>query len=275
MKGRPSTPLAGSTETGPGAAQARRKTPLDFARGERWSSSAGSINPNGRPRSRRAPPLRFFVTGTDTGVGKTEVSAALLEAMVAQGLRPFAFKPCESGGNADSQTLWEAAGSWQKRQAVCLYRFRAPLAPALAARAERKKVQWRRLLSGFRALGDGPGVVEGAGGLFVPLDERHDVIDLIEATGLPVVLVARAGLGTINHTVLSLDALLARGLGVAAVVLVQARRGWEPSLPTNRPELERRFPHLPFLGPLPFSPHAKPRRALMAKALAPLIASEL
>lgn len=222
---------------------------------------------SGRGRHR----LRFFVTGTDTGVGKTEVAAALLASMVEQGLRPFAFKPCESGGNVDSQTLWEAAGRWQPRASVCLYRFRAPLAPALAARAERKKVIWRRLRAGFRALGDGPGVVEGAGGLFVPLDDRHDVIDLIDATGLPVVLVARAGLGTINHTVLSLEALLARRITVAAVVLVQARRGVDPSIATNRPELERRFPRVPFFGPVPFSPHAHTRRALIARVLAPLV----
>lgn len=215
--------------------------------------------------------LRFFVTGTDTGVGKTEVSAALLSSMVARGLRPFAFKPCESGGNADSENLWKAAGGWQSRQSVCLYRFRAPLAPSLAARAERKRVDWKRLLSGFAQLGEGPGVVEGAGGLFVPLDDRHDVIDLIEATGLPVVLVARAGLGTINHTTLSLQALASRKLPVAGVVLSQATRGRELSLPTNRPELERRFPKVKFFGPVKFVPHEDRRRALLSKTLAPLL----
>ena len=214
---------------------------------------------------------RFFVTGTDTGVGKTEVSASLLSSMVKWGLRPFAFKPCESGGNADSENLWKAAGGWQSRQSVCLYRFRAPLAPSLAARAEQKRVNWKRLLSGFAELGDGAGVVEGAGGLFVPLDDRHDVIDLIEATRLPVVLVARAGLGTINHTTLSLQALALRKIAVAGVVLSQATRGRELSLPTNRPELERRFPKVPFFGPVTFVPHEDRRRALISKTIAPLL----
>ena len=247
LKGRPSTPLG--------------------------LNGGFGLNGRGLSRSRRAESrrARFFVTGTDTGVGKTEVSAALLASMVDLGLRPFAFKPCESGGNVDSEALWEAAGRWQPRASVCLYRFRAPLAPALAACAERKQVSWRRLLSGLRAAGDGPGVVDGAGGLFVPLDDRHDVIDLIDATGLPVVLVARAGLGTINHTVLSLDALLARHITVAAVVLVQVRRGVDPSIATNRPELERRFPQVAFFGPVPFKPHAHTRRALIAQVLAPLV----
>lgn len=210
---------------------------------------------------------RYFVTGTDTGVGKTEVSAALLSLLP----RPFAFKPCESGDNADSEALRQAAGAWQSPDSVCLYRFKAPLAPAIAARQERRRVDWKRLLSGFRALGKGPGVVEGAGGLFVPLDDRHDVIDLIEATRLPVVLVARAGLGTINHTVLSLNALAARKVPVAAVVLVQAVDRVEASLKTNRAELERRFPRLRFLGPVGFEPSAVARRRRLRRHLAPLL----
>jgi dethiobiotin synthetase len=213
-------------------------------------------------------PNRFFVTGTDTGVGKTEVSAALLSLMT----KPFAFKPCESGGNEDSEALWRAGGSWQPKETVCLYRLKEPLAPLLAARAERKRIDWKKILSGFRALGKGPGVVEGAGGLFVPIDERHDVIDLISATKLPVVLVARAGLGTINQTTLSLQALAQRKIPVAAVVLSQATRGREPSLPTNRPELERRFPKIRFFGPVPFVAHEDRRRALLAKTLASLVA---
>jgi dethiobiotin synthetase len=210
---------------------------------------------------------RFFVTGTDTGVGKTEVSAALLSLMT----KPFAFKPCESGGNEDSEALWKAGGSWQPKETVCLYRLKDPLAPLLAARAEGKRIDWKKILSGFRALGKGPGVVEGAGGLFVPIDERHDVIDLISATKLPVVLVARAGLGTINHTTLSLQALAERKIPIAAVVLSQATRGREPSLPTNRPELERRFPKVRFFGPIPFVAHGERRRALLARTLAPLL----
>ena len=207
--------------------------------------------------------MRFFVTGTDTGVGKTEVSAALLSAMVKRGERPFAFKPAESGGTGDADTLREAGGGWQSLEDVCLYRLEKPLAPALAAREEGVKIEWKRVLSHFKTFGRGPGVVEGAGGLFVPFDGKRDVIDLIAALKLPVVLVARAGLGTINHTALSLDALHARKLEVAAVVLSRGVRGEDPSIPFNRPELERRFPKVRFLGPVPFMPNAGSRRTVL------------
>lgn len=214
---------------------------------------------------------RFFVTGTDTGVGKTEVSAALLSLLARRGARPFAFKPCESGGTGDADTLRAAAGGWQSERSVCVYRLKAPLAPAIAARLEKRRLDWKKLLSGFRALGAGPGVVEGAGGLFVPLVGARDVVDFIATLRLPVVVVARAGLGTINHTTLTLEALRARRLPVAAVVLVQASRGVDPSIPHNRAELERRFPSTRFVGPLPFLPKAKARRAAFEAALTPLL----
>ncbi len=210
---------------------------------------------------------RFFVTGTDTGVGKTEVSTALLSLLVEAGARPFAWKPCESGGTGDGDALWRAGGAWQPRGSVCCYQLGAPLAPALAARKEGRRLDWKRLLSAFEGLGPGPGVVEGAGGLFVPLAGGRDVIDLIEACALPVVLVARAGLGTINHTTLSLNALAGRGLEVAAVVLCRASPARDPSIPFNRTELERRFPRTRFVGPVPFIAAASRRRSALKRAL--------
>ncbi len=214
---------------------------------------------------------RFFVTGTDTGVGKTEVSTALLSLMAARGLRPFAFKPCESGGGDDSERLQRAGGGWQSLKTVCLYRFQAPLAPALAAKAERRRVQWQRLLLGFERLGKGAGVVEGAGGLCVPLDAQHDVIDLIEALKMPVVLVARAGLGTLNHTALSLGALALRKIPVAAVLLSQSTAKADVSAGTNRKELERRFPRHVFIGPIQFESRRGRRETLFQEALAPVL----
>jgi dethiobiotin synthetase len=213
---------------------------------------------------------RFFVTGTDTGVGKTEVACALLAGLAARGARPFAYKPCESGGVEDTERLWDAAGRWQPKPTVCLYRFREPLAPAVAARRERRKVEWQRLVEGFRALGRGPGVVEGAGGLFVPMGEGFDVVDFAEALALPVVLVARAGLGTINHTTLSLHELKRRKLRVAAVVLSQASPVADLAMRTNKAELQRRFPRVTFLGPAPHLRRASSRRAAFLRLTAPL-----
>ncbi len=200
--------------------------------------------------------VRFFVTGTDTGVGKTEVSAALLRALARAGRRPFAFKPYETGVAArgvpaDALRLQHAAGGHQPLERINLFRFEAPLAPGIAAHAEERRAPFSKVMRAFEAFGRRAVVVEGAGGLFVPLDGRLEVVDAIEAMALPVVLVARAGLGTLNHTSLTLEALAARKLPVAAVVLVQGTTS-DPSVPFNRPALERRFPKVRFLGPVPF-----------------------
>ncbi len=209
---------------------------------------------------------RFFVTGTDTGIGKTEVSCALLSLMK----RPFAFKPCESGGTGDTDALREAGGGWQSVESICVYRLKAPLAPLQAAQKERKRIDFAKLLRAFETL-EGDGVVEGAGGLFVPITRQHDVIDLAQELALPTVLVARAGLGTVNHTTLSLRALAERTLKVAAVVLMQSTPGNDEAIAVNRAELQRRFPRTRFIGPVKFEPDAKKRRAALRKALRALI----
>lgn len=211
--------------------------------------------------------MRFFVTGTDTGVGKSEVSASLLRAMVLRGETPFAWKPCETGGDADSTKLWSAAGRWQKKEDVCTYRFTKPLAPGIAAQLEKKKIDFDKLKKVFKKFGKGAGVVEGAGGLHVPLTPKHDVIDLIAALGLEVVLVARAGLGTINHTTLSVNALRARKVTVAAIVLSQSDRLEDPSVRHNAPALRRRFPKIPVLGPVPYMTRPSEREALFDSLL--------
>lgn len=219
---------------------------------------------------RRTLTTRLFVTGTDTGVGKTQVSVALLEVLAARGEKPFALKPYESGGTGDSAALWRAAGGWQPRDSVCLYSYRRPLAPALAAKRG-DAGDPRTVLAMLRRFRAHPQVVEGAGGLHVPLTRRHDVIDLIDLLGLPVVVVARAGLGTINHTTLTLDALAARGATVDGVVLVQASQARDPSIPLNRPELERRFPRVPFVGPVPFLRNPAARARAFRRAVAVLL----
>ena len=213
---------------------------------------------------------RFFITATDTGVGKTGVACALLEELAARGLEPFAFKPYESGGGGDGERLRVAAGGRQAIESVTLHRFEAPLAPGIAAKLERRSPSWRHTLAGFRRLGRGAGVVEGAGGLFVPLDGLHDVIDLIVALDLPVIVVARAGLGTINHTALTLAELARRRQRVAAVVLVKSARTADESERWNRAELERRFPRTRFVGPIPFVAQARRRAEVMRRAVGEL-----
>jgi dethiobiotin synthetase len=215
--------------------------------------------------------MRVFVTGTDTDVGKTEVSCALLSVLAQRGLKPFAWKPFESGGTGDAERLWDASGRWQAGASVCTYRLETPLAPHMAAQKEGVRVDWRRVTRAFADIGPGPCVVEGAGGLHVPITAKRDVIDFIEELRLPVLLVARAGLGTINHTSLSLNALFERKLKVLGVVLTATSPAKDEAVRLNRAELARRFPRVTFVGPVPFVADAMKRRAAVVRALRPLL----
>ncbi len=219
-------------------------------------------------------PFQVFVTGTDTGVGKTQVSCALLSLLADSGLSPQGFKPYESGcaslsAPSDALAMRSAAGSGLPVDAVCPHRFRAPLAPGVAARRLGREPDWDVTLAAWERLRHGPVVVEGAGGLQVPLDSRHDIIDLIQELRLPVLLVARAGLGTLNHTALSLAALASRNIPVLAVLLSRSTPSRDSSERDNREMLVERH-GVPVLGPVPFVREARRRHAAFRRALLPL-----
>jgi len=218
---------------------------------------------------------RYLVTATDTGAGKTEVACALLSLMADAGLHPAAFKPYESGcedlaAPADAVALKAAARTEDDLALICPHRFRLPLAPGVAARRLRRDPPFDVTLELFRAFDGRALVVEGAGGLLVPIDRRRDVIDLAAELALPVVLVARAGLGTLNHTGLSLQALAARKLRVAAVVLSRSSPGADPSVRDNATLLAGRH-RVRVLGPVPFVADPSRRRAAFRRALRPLL----
>lgn len=228
---------------------------------------------------RRGAPFRVFVTATDTGVGKTEVASALLSLLADAGLRPAPFKPYESGcarldAPADALALRAAARSEDPLERICVHRFRAPLAPGVAARRLGRRADLRPVLAAYRSFAGRPMVAEGAGGLLVPLDARRDVVDLIALLRLPVVLVARAGLGTLNHTGLSLSLLEARGLPVRAVVLCRNTPAPDPSVADNA-ELLRERHGVEVLGPVPWLRSAAARRTAFRRALRPLLAQYL
>lgn len=219
--------------------------------------------------------LRFFVTGTDTGVGKTEAACALLALLADAGRQPAAMKPYESGcidwhRPADALALKAAARCDDPLVQVCPYRYRAPLAPGVAAARRRETPSFARVLALARSFGARPLVIEGAGGLFVPIDARRDIIDLIEALHTPVLLVARAGLGTLNHTGLSLDALTRRGLSVRAVLLTKVIAARDPSEQDNAEWIRRRH-GVPVLGPVPYVRSPARRQAAYRQALRPLL----
>ena len=199
----------------------------------------------------------LFVTGTDTSVGKTEVACALLADARARGVDAVGMKPAQSGvapgEPSDAERLRAASGGVEPLEAICPYTFAAPLAPAVAARVEGREISFARVVAAARALAARHQaiVVEGAGGLLVPLTDRETYADLASELALPVLVVARAGLGTVNHTALTVEALRRRGLGVLAIVLDRTAPEDDPSVPHNATEIARLTGVAP-LDPLPY-----------------------
>jgi dethiobiotin synthetase len=175
---------------------------------------------------RHARPRGVFVTGTGTEVGKTVVAAAIARTLAATG-SVAVFKPAVSGldeyppGLPDHELLRLAAGSTQSDEEIAPYRYGPPVSPHLAAALAGAPIEPERLLAvaGVAAGSADSLVCEGVGGLLVPLTPTYLVRDLAVALGHPLVVVAPPGLGTINHTLLTIEAARAAGLAVAAVVL--------------------------------------------------------
>ncbi len=159
---------------------------------------------------------RFFVTGTDTGVGKTVLSALLCAALDAS-----YWKPIQTGAeeDSDSRTVAELAGLTPERICPETYRFAPPVSPHLAARWAGTRIELAKiqLPEGAKS---GPLIVEGAGGVMVPVNGSQFMVDVMKHLGLPVLLATRSALGTINHTLLSLAALRRAEIDVAGVVIM-------------------------------------------------------
>ncbi|WP_025321598.1 dethiobiotin synthase [Deferrisoma camini] len=208
------------------------------------------------------------VAGTDTGVGKTRVAAALAQALRNRGARVGVFKPAETGCEApdrpgDALALVRASGCAEPLDRICPYRFREPLAPAVAARREGRAVDpavLDRCMEALAAAHDWV-IVEGAGGLLVPLAEGVLFADWVEARGLPVLLVGRLGLGTINHTLLSARHLRDRGIPLLGTVLSATQPPVTVAEETN-PDVLAGYPEARLLGVLPHGATELPERVL-------------
>ncbi len=174
----------------------------------------------------------LFITGTDTGVGKTFVAAGIVRALRAQGFDVGVMKPAETGCRSrdgklipkDAMALVRSAGVKDPLDLVNPYRFRAPLAPMVAAQREGRTIEIRKIMGAFRALTKRHEflIVEGAGGIMVPLSPRYSYLDMAADMGLPVLIVARPGLGTINHTLMTISMLKNRGVKVSGIVINHA-----------------------------------------------------
>lgn len=182
-------------------------------------------------------PERIFVTGTDTGVGKTVVSTIL-----ARGLGAYYWKPVQTGEIRDA----EFVGRWIGTERIIpeAHCFPAPLSPHAAAQLAGERICVDEILQS-QPSSNIPLVIEGAGGVLVPLNAKERLVDLMKALAAPVVVVARTSLGTINHTLLTLEALRRRSIEIHSVVLI------------GRPNVDNfraieKFGEVRVLGPIPW-----------------------
>jgi dethiobiotin synthetase len=185
------------------------------------------------------PLLDAFVTGTDTGVGKTRVCARMAEEARARGLVPGMLKAVQTGGEDDA--MW-VASRVPGTVATTIYRYESALAPALAARVDGEApVEIATIVEAVAELRrhcDGV-IVEGSGGLLEPLVARLTFADLARALDLPVIIVCRPGPGTVNHTAMTIAAARQAGLAVAGLAICGASPRPDLLERTNREELER------------------------------------
>jgi len=169
--------------------------------------------------------MSYLVTGTDTGVGKTLVSRALLHGFAVRGKRVAGFKPvaagCDADGcNGDAKALRAMSSQPPDYGQVNPYCLREAIAPHIAARKENVNIDLSRVVDSYRKLAARYDVVivEGAGGFRVPLNDTQDSADLAQALDLPVILVVGMRLGCLNHALLTVEAIAARGLELAGWV---------------------------------------------------------
>jgi dethiobiotin synthetase len=215
-----------------------------------------------------SPPLvtmnsGIFITGTDTGVGKTVVTAALVAALRRQGYDVGAIKPIETGlssfadTGSDAVRLRAAAGGRDALAEVRPYGFRHPLSPLDAARLERRRILLPTIMRNFRRVRARHEILlaEGVGGVLVPVTPSLNILDLIYRMRLPAIVVGRAGLGGINHALLTLTALHRQKVPVLALVLnrtLPSPTGIARTQESSTVRLLRRSAKVPVLGPLPY-----------------------
>ena len=213
----------------------------------------------------------FFVTGSDTGVGKTIITAALIRAANIIGLRVCGMKPIETGCKktgtrtrssedgkeillpSDGMFLREAAGMSDSLDLVTPLRFESPLAPLPASEMEGRPVDLDKVRKSFAHLSERYDAViaEGLGGLLAPIKRGYFVLDLARDLGLPLVVVSRPSLGTINHTLLTVNYAMREGLTVAGIILNYTTPPKNDLAEKSNPEVIQQLSPVPFIGIFP------------------------
>jgi dethiobiotin synthetase len=199
----------------------------------------------------------LIVTGTDTGVGKTVIAGAIARWLARDGRRVAVFKPVATGCqrrweglvSEDAEFLASCADARHPLHTICPVRYAEPLAPAVAAARAGERVDWEVIdrAAQLMARESDVMVVEGVGGALVPMDEKHTFADVARWLQLPAIVVARPGLGTINHTLLTLEALRSRGIPVAGVVINRYPTDTPPLAEETNPRVIEKWGKVPVL----------------------------
>ena len=208
------------------------------------------------------PAQGLFITGTDTGVGKTVVTAAILSWLHQQGFKAGVMKPietgvdqeCSSASNSDALFLMESGGIENDLAEVCPIRLKSPASPFQAAKIENRTLEPATILSAYHSLAEQYDwmLVEGVGGVRVPITRDYGVLDLIRDLGLPTVVVTRYQLGTLNHTLLTLDTLKQNGIPVRGVIFNHNGSETLDAIEQGQPQLIEELSGTRVLGKLPF-----------------------
>ncbi|MEW6052449.1 MAG: dethiobiotin synthase [Nitrospirota bacterium] len=203
----------------------------------------------------------FFITGTDTGVGKTVITAALIKSVQTFGLRVCGMKPIETGCLREDETLIPSDGMFIKKISrmeetendVSPCRFENPLAPFPAAEIKGRPVSLEKVHKVYHTLSRkyDAVMVEGIGGLLVPVTRDYFVLDLAKDFGLPVIVVGRPGLGTINHTMLTVKYAINEGLVVAGIIINYHHPPDSSLAEATNPEVLTKISPVPLIGVFP------------------------
>jgi dethiobiotin synthetase len=204
----------------------------------------------------------YFITGTDTGVGKSVVTACLATLFKSWGEDVGVMKPIETGvdpecfsaANSDSRFLMEVSDVHDSPEEVCPFRLKTPASPYQAARIEAMEIDPEKILQRFRVLQSKHSMmlVEGIGGLLVPITQRYNVADLALQMGLPLIIVSRIKIGTLNHTLLTINAARQHGLKIKGVILNPSYEGELDAIEEEQGSLIEQFSDTPVLGTCPF-----------------------
>ena len=204
----------------------------------------------------------FFITGTDTGVGKTVVTAAIIKAIGLLGLRACGMKPIETGCIKEGDVLVPLDGMFLKTIArmeenvkhISPYCFESPLAPMAASEVEGVSIDFEKIKRAYTDLKKNYDavVVEGIGGLLVPIRRDYFVLDLARDFGLPMVVVSRPGLGTLNHTLLTVHYAIKEGLDVAGIIINYSQPPEGTLAENTNPEVIKQISPAPLIGIFPY-----------------------